>query len=376
MAAAQSRDDVRRIHGEATIALTHNHMMFREEFERMRAGGVTLAFAVVAMDGRMHAPTSRWLDSLKNDEGLLRDALVAIDYLEWLCAQPGSPVLIAREPSDVSRAKKEQKVALMLGCEGSRFLERRLSTLRTVARLGMRYVAPMWFYDCAVGTAQESDEGPAGLTPWGRELIAESNRLGLIIDITHFSEPSIVECCAISKTPVLVSHTGARALNPEAKQLLTDRAIKAVGASGGVLGMMFQSFIIKPGYDKAPLEALLRQFEYCASLVGPEHVAVGPDYQYLDPRVSGGNNPTGRSPGPFTYPDGVEDPSTLMVLTEALLGRGFSEKEVKLILGGNVMRLFEQARANAAPGPQGDYSHVGEHGRHGIGTVTEGLTPV
>lgn len=373
---AKQSSETQRIHKTSIIALTHNHMMFKEEFERMRLGGVTLAYSVVAIDGRMHAPRDKWLNSLKSDEGLLRDTLVAIDYLEWLAAQPTSPVLIAHEPDDVIKAKREGKVALMLGCEGTRFLEKRLSILRSVARLGMRYIAPMWFYNCDVGTAQESDEGPAGLTSWGRDLILECNRLGLMIDATHFSEPSILEACEISQTPLLVSHTGARALNPDAKQLLSDRALKAVGATGGVLGMMFMSFIIKPGYEKAPLESLLRQIDYCVSLLGPENVALGPDYQYLDPRVSGGNNPTGESPGPFTYPEGVEDPSALMTLTDALLKRGYKEEDVRLILGGNIMRLFKQVWERASKDAIGNYENVGEHGHHGVGSITDGLTPV
>jgi membrane dipeptidase len=364
---------VARVHNAAHVVLTHNHVMFEKDFDRMLAGGVCGAFVVLSVDGRMHAPQNVWLESLEHDTGLLASTLVGLDYVESLVQRPGSRVMIAREQGDIERAKHEGKVALVLGSEGVRFLEGRLEVLRAVYRLGFRYVAPMWFYDSAVGTAQDNN-GPEGLTPWGREVIAEANRLGLVLDVNHFSERSLLEALELSRHPVLVSHSGARALNPAARQLLSDQAIKAVAAHNGIIGIMFQSFILKPGYEQASIEELVRQFVYCAELVGPEHLACGPDYLANDPRLWGGNNPTGESPGPFTWARGVEDATGLPSLTEALLAHGFSDDDVRKMLGDNVVRLFNRVRADATEVPVGEYPDVGGDGE--IGLYTDGLTPV
>lgn len=365
-------DAARELHSRSIVALTHVHEIWPSHFRRMRRGGITAAFVVTSVDGRMYAPQELWLESLETDAGLLGSTLSTLDYIQWLAAKESERVTVALEIGDLDRAKQEDKIALVLGSEGSRFLEGKLEVLRAVYRLGVRYIAPMWFYDCAVGSAQDATDD-RGLTDWGQNLIAEVNRLGIVLDANHFSKRSLAEALEISTKPLLVSHTGALVLNPEARQLLSDDLLKKVAAAGGVIGLMFQSFIIKPGYEQAEIEDLVRQFTYCAELIGPEHIACGSDYLYNDPRLWGGNNPTGASPGPLSYPKGLEHPGKLPHLTEALLTAGFNELDVESMLGKNVARLFDDTRQGAPAVPTGDYDDVGDENR--AGTRTGGLTP-
>jgi membrane dipeptidase len=359
------------VHDRSLVVFAHCHELLPDDFARAARGGVTAKLLVTSVDGRMFAERKDWLASLETDAGFLGSTLVSLDYMHWLVSRPDSNVVIALEPSDIERAKRERQVAVILGSEGCKFLEGRLEVLRAIYRLGFRYLAPMWFFDCAVGTAQDNLSGES-LTEWGRKLIAEVNRLGMILDANHFSHRSLREALELSVHPLLVSHCGALKLNPEARQLLPDELLKEIADAGGVIGVMFQSSIIKPGYEQGTMDDLMRQFEVCAELVGTDHIACGPDYVYNDPRLWGGNNPIGPMPGPITWAEGIEDASRFPALTEALLDRGFSDEDVEKILGGNLLRLFRDVRKNAPASPTGDYDGVGRE----IGVLTGGLTPV
>lgn len=357
-----------RVHEASLVILAHCHELLEEDFERMRRGGVSAKLLVTTLDGRMFTDAAAWQKSLRTDHGFLRSTLVVFDYLLSLEERKTAPIVIAREPDDIQAAKRDGKVALVLGAEGNKFLQGRIEILRVLYRLGMRYVAPMWYYDSIVGATQENRTG-AGLTAFGRDLIRELNRLGMMIDGNHTSERSLRDILETSIHPIVVSHSGARALNPEQRQLLTDELIREVAAAGGVIGIMFQSLVVKPGYHPATIDELMRQFLHCAELVGTDHVACGPDYHLNDPRIWGGNNPTGPMPEPITWA-GAPDVSQFHKVTEALLGQGFTDDDVSKILGGNMLRLFTRVRRDrplsAAP--------LGMYERDEIGSVTEGLT--
>ena len=131
----------------------------------------------------------------------------------------------------------------------------------------------------------QSDTSGRGLTDFGRDLVSELNDLGVMIDVAHLSYASIAETVHTSRVPVLASHTGALALNHEQTVCLPDEIMQAVAEAGGVVGIHFMSQIVKPGRHRATFAELLAQFEYVAKLIGPQHVALSPDYSYLDPRM-------------------------------------------------------------------------------------------
>jgi microsomal dipeptidase-like Zn-dependent dipeptidase len=356
------------LHENSLVMLSHCHELLPEDIERMRAGGIAAKLLVATLDGRMFCEPEEWRRSLDAEHGFLSTTLVVLDYLNWLAERPGAEVLIAREPEDIEGARRTGKVALVVGSEGSKFLEGRVEVLRVLYRLGLRYFAPMWYYDSAIGTAQENRSGE-GLTAWGRSVVAEANRLGLLLDGNHMSDQSLRDTLETSARPILVSHSGARELNPEQLQLLPDDLMRDVAAAGGVIGIMFQSLVVKPGHSPATKDDLKRQFSYCVDLVGADHIACGPDYHLRDPRVWQGNNPTGPMPEPISWAV-APDASRFAAVTEMLLELGWSDVDVAKILGGNLLRLFADARRGAADPPIGDYADAGA----APGTITDGLT--
>jgi membrane dipeptidase len=355
----------RRLHRDNLIMICHDHDIFPEDFEAMRRGGVTAKQVHICLDPLMWADRENFLASETLKEGYIRRALVAMDYIYWQVEQSQGQIIVALEPEDILKAKEQGAIALLLGAEGPRLIENRLEVLRMLYRLGLRHLQLSWAWRTAVGASQRDKSG-RGLTDFGRDLIREMNRLGIIVDVSHLAYQSIYDALETSTTPVLNSHTGAAALSPEWHQMLPDDLIRAIAAQGGVIGIHFMSHVIRPGRHKATMAELMAQFEYVAGLVGADHIACGPDYLYLDLRCWENQNAA-----PFQYAEGVEDISRMMNVTRALVTRGFSDEDIRKMMGGNLLRLFETVRDAAAPGPW-PYTPYAE----GIGACTGGTTPL
>ncbi len=362
----EQEERARRLHEESLIVLAHDHCLFPQELEDARRGGVTAKIVHVCLDSRLWADKETFLASRTEEAGFARRALVAMDYLYWQVERRPDALAIARTPEDLPEAKRTGRLALILGSEGARLLEGRLELLRMFYRLGLRHVQLTWAWPTSVGTPQGDTSGK-GLGDYGRDLIREMNHLGVIVDVSHLSYASIYDALAVSRQPVLNSHSGAEALNPGNRQLMPDDLLKAIAAQGGVVAVHFMSQLVKPGRHKARMEELLRQFEYIASLVGADHLACGPDYLYPDPRIW-------QNQGidvPFSFAEGVETPGQMLNLTRGLVWLGFSDEEVKKVLGGNLFRLFQAAHSGADNTPREYHPH-----RDGIGTSTDGTTPL
>ena len=278
----------------------------------------------------------------------------------------GGLITLALEPDDIRRAKERNGIALLLGSEGARMLSERVEVLRMLYRLGLRHLQLSWALENSIGTPQTDTSGE-GLTEFGREVIAEMNRLGMIVDVSHLSYSSIAEALEVSETPILNSHTGALALNSLQPQLLPDELIRATAAQGGVLGIHFMSQMVKPGDEKARFDDLMRQFTYIAELVGPEHLACGPDYLPPDDSRIWEHQHS----RPFSFAEGVEDVDCMFNVTRGLVKHGFSDEEIRGILGGNLLRLFEAAHSARAQQPPARYDLPAE-----LGALTDGTTPL
>jgi membrane dipeptidase len=391
---ASEEERARRLHREATVFICHDHSLFPEDMEAMARGGVTAKQLMLSVDARTHADRDVFLASGRGrsyvretrrqdapvaadaeagpvrpltsyeSEGFLKAALIAMDYVYWQVEGSRGRVRIALEPEDVRAAKKDGGVALVLGSEGSRLIEDSLPVLRMLARAGLRHLQLSWAFETTVG-APQSDTSGRGLTEFGRELIRELNRIGVIVDVSHLAPQSQYDALVESRTPVLNSHTGASALNATQPQLLDDDLIRAFAAQGGVMAMHFLSQVVKPGREQARFGQLMDQFEYVAKLAGTDHVACGPDFLEMgDKRLWENQGIT----VPFKMTEGVEDISRLLNVTRGLVSRGFSDEDVKKMLGGNLLRVFERTRATRSteqpPYPRPD----------GYGVLTGGTT--
>jgi membrane dipeptidase len=190
------------------------------------------------------------------------------------------------------------------------------------------------------------EPGDAGLSLLGRRAIAEMNRLGILVDVSHTGIRSSREAIAASAAPCVASHSNAAAVHPSPRNL-PDEVIRAIAESGGVVGINgFPSFVA-PG-TRPSLDQYIDHIFHVAEVAGPEHVALGIDYwsgteqQYEQLLADGTWSRDTYGPPPWHYPAGIEDASTLVNLTERLLDRGYGEAEVRGVLGENWLRVYDE----------------------------------
>jgi membrane dipeptidase len=385
-----------RLHRESTVFVCHDHSIFPENVEAMARGGVTAKQLMLSVDARLHADRETFLESIRGrsyareakrhertvgvadeevgvralgpteSDGFLKSALVAMDYVYWQVERSRGKLRVALEPDDVRAAKKDGAIALVLGSEGSRLIEDRLEVLRMLYRLGMRHLQLSWALETTIG-APQSDKSGRGLADFGKDVVRELNRLGMMVDVSHLAPQAQYDALALSSTPVLNSHTGASALNPSQPQLLDEDLIKAFAAQGGVMAMHFHSQLVKPGRHQAKFDELMAQFEHVIKLAGADHVACGPDYLDLrDARLWENQG----IDTPFSMTEGVEDISKMPNVTRGLVSRGYSDDDIRKVMGGNLLRLFDKVHAargeasSSYPRPEG------------FGVATGGTSPL
>ena len=334
------------------------------DLPRMKEGGLTGAFFAIDGNDQMKGPA------------VVEDTLRQFDVLRSLAAEMPDKVMLCFTANDVRRAKAAGKVAMLIAIEGGHMVNDSLATLRAYAQLGARYmtlihfVSTSWAYSVpggalAPGPASQHD----GLTAFGKQVVREMNRLGLIVDISHASDKTFYDALETSRAPIFASHSSSRALANLARNM-TDDMIKALAAKGGIVQINFQASFLDDAYLEAqqklqPEVAALRQelevkypgrenagkrtnevrafqtarlpkvswtrivdhIDHVVKLVGADHVGLGSDFAGMP------------------MPEGMEDVSHLPRITEELLRRGYREADVKKILGGNTLRLFEQVEA-------------------------------
>ncbi|HZD32137.1 MAG TPA: membrane dipeptidase [Candidatus Angelobacter sp.] len=207
-------------------------------------------------------------------------------------------------------------VAALLGTEGAQPLEGRIENLDVLFNAGFRMMSPAHFTDTAVG-GSAAGAVKAGLTPLGREWVKQMESHGMLIDVSHASADTLRDVTAMATKPVIVSHTGVKGVCNNNRNL-TDDQLRAVAATGGVIGVGFWD-VASCGTDAA---AIARAIRYTVGVVGTEHVALGSDFD-----------------GAVTEPF---DSSGLALITEALLQQGMSEHDIRLVMGENVARVLSQ----------------------------------
>jgi len=290
---------------------------------------------------------------------------------------------MATSVADIRRAKKQGRVAALMGIEGGHAIENSLSVLREFHRLGVRYMTLTHnnTNDWADSCCDEARHN--GLSEFGREVVREMNRLGMLVDISHVSDKTMSDVLDISTAPVIASHSSARALNTHLRNI-PDELLRRIAKNGGVVMVnFFPLFIDQKALDankernerlKPQLDALAAQFkddpkrlseerdklfnanplpptqlsvlidhiDHIAKVAGVDHVGIGSDFD-----------------GVSSLPVGMEDIAKLPVLTYELLRRGYSEKDVRKILGENFLRAFTEAERvarNASRTVSGDGS--------------------
>jgi len=307
------------LHHRSLIAVMHDHRPIAEDVPRMLAGGVTCKCFQVSLDVDVEAGTEA---SAHIREGWLRRMAEGMEAALADIEATGS--ILVRAAADIERAKAEGKAAIMLGCEGSRWLEGSLAPLRLFHRLGLRELQLAWVYP--------NHAVPGGnLSDFGRQVIAECNRLGIIVDLTHLPDAAFFAAAEASEKPVIVSHGACAAVTTD----LSDRKLRALAATGGLLCAHFYTTYL--GDHPAP-EDVVKQVDHVAQTVGIDHIALGGDFFPTE----GAWRKLQEDQNTFNLEWAIPDLSEMPRITQALLDRGYSEEDVQNVLGLNFLRVCRE----------------------------------
>lgn len=248
---------------------------------------------------------------------------------------------------DIYRAKREGKLGVNFNFQGSNTLEGDINLVEPLRRLGVGHML-LAYNDSNLAAGGSHTPRDPGLSYFGRQLVKEMNRVGMVVDCTHTGIRSTLEICELSEAPVMFSHSSARALRDHERNI-TDEQIKACAATGGVIGVNGVAlFLSLDPYDTSAA-AMFPHIDHMVELVGYEHVGLGLDY------VPGNDKPLPvenvvpqytEKYGEGQYPPinrlAIAGPDVIAPLTEEMIKHGYSNQQIKAILGENFMRLFRQ----------------------------------
>jgi membrane dipeptidase len=294
-----------------------------DALREMRAGRVDAAFFSVVTDGPV---IRREVDGIRNFRDprpgeLYRSARGQAERVRAR-ARDGHLRLVLG-PDDVAEARRAGVPAALLAFEGGDALEGEPARVREFHALGLRSIQLVHYRINELGDIQTETPRHGGLTQAGHDIVAELNRLGMVVDGAHAAPETLRGILAASRSPIIVSHTGPAALRPTVKRHLSDELLLAVAARGGVIGVW------PLARQAGSLDQFLADVAYVRGLVGIDHVGIGTDMAGLSTFTA---IPTYLDFGP---------------VPAALLARGFSEADLRQVLGGNLMRVLEAAHGVA-----------------------------
>lgn len=307
-------------------------------FRGLLASGLTVMFDNM-MDGTaMVTGNTPWqFDDVVTDLGM-RQADVAHQ----------SDVVVIRTLDDVLAAQAAGKVGLVFGLEASTPIGNDLDKIDILYGLGIRQLGLVYSESNMLG-AGLTEPHDFGLTAFGRAAIRRMNQLGVAIDVAHASDLTGIQAAEASDAPIFITHAGARALW-DIPRLKSDDCLKAVAASGGVIGMSAAPHTtISHEHTRHSIDSVMDHFEYCANLVGIDHVGFGPDTLYGDhvglhttfAALLGKAATTTDTFERVPYVDGLENPTeSFHNIAAWLVHHGYSDEDIVKALGGNIMRTL------------------------------------
>ncbi|HXW93378.1 MAG TPA: dipeptidase [Terriglobales bacterium] len=371
----------RAIHSSALVIDTHADTPQRFLDENFDLGNTDPNdFGHVTLDraraGNLGAEFfSIWVEPETNQGHFAKRTLDLIDAVYQQAARHPDRMMMAFSVADIEQAHQQGKLAALMGIEGGHSIENDIRLLRDFYRLGVRYMTLTWsnsneWADSSGDMNDAKVRHHNGLTEFGKEVVLEMNRLGMMVDISHVADKTFWDAIAVTRAPLIASHSSARALS-NAPRNMTDDMLRAVAKNGGVVDVNFYSgFDDQSFWDAAqaqskekqaaihealeklkaeghtptyadedrlerqfmariprpPLKALIDQIDHMAKVAGVEHVGLGSDFD----GVSGAT------------PQGIDSAADLPRITQGLLERGYRAEDIHKILGGNVLRVFAE----------------------------------
>jgi len=345
---------------ESTDPKDHGHV----SLEKAKAGNLGAEFFSI------------WVEPQTNQGHFARHTLDLIDSVYEQAARHPDRMMMAFSADDIERAHKQKKLAALMGIEGGHSIENDIHVLRDFYRLGVRYMTLSWsntneWADSSGDINNPKIEHHNGLSDFGKQVVVEMNHLGMLVDISHVADKTFYDTIAVTKAPVIASHSSARALTNHPRNM-TDDMLRAVAKNGGVVQVNFYNAFIDEDYRKAaeaqtkdrdaaiktyddemkaagktvtyldndrierewaakiprpPFKSLIDHIDHIAKVAGADHVGLGSDFD----GVSGAT------------PQGIDSAVDLPKITQALLDRGYSADDIRKILGGNLLRVFREA---------------------------------
>jgi membrane dipeptidase len=252
----------------------------------------------------------------------LRTALEMIDIFYAECEKNADAIQPVTSHAEIIKTVKEGKVAAFLSIEGADVIEGRLGMLRVFHRLGVRMVGIVHSLRNLLADGVADARTGGGLSELGVQVVEELDRLGIIVDVSHLSDAGFWDLMDIAKGPVIASHSNSRAVCDHPRNM-TDEMIQALADRDGVIGMNFAPAFVHPTHPTG--ETVVDHIDHIVSLVGPSHVGLGSDFDGIP-----------------SAPVGLEDVTRMPNITAELVRRGYTEEDVRKILGGNHLRLIKQ----------------------------------
>ncbi|MGA8075395.1 MAG: dipeptidase [Candidatus Acidiferrales bacterium] len=332
------------------------------DIPRMRDGNLGAIFFSIWMSGTVTGPEA------------VKRSLDQIDTVREMVRTHSKDLALCTTAAEIRRAHSEGKIAVLMGVEGGHMIASDLSVLRSYAALGVRYMTLTHYVNDE--WADSSTDKPAhnGLTDFGKDVVREMNRQGMIVDVSHVADKTFYDALAVSQAPMIASHSSCRALCDHPRNM-TDEMIKALASKGGVIqinyhiGFLSQEYrdatkanpdldkqmqaeidkrcgkdedcqlregdnLVREAVNAGKLprvgwEKIIDHIDHAVKLAGADHVGLGSDFD-------GAN-----------MPFGMESAADLPKITDALLKKGYSEADIRKILGENTLRVMEQVESTA-----------------------------
>ncbi len=364
----------RRLHFSSIVLDTHDdttQRFFTRDFDlgkrnptghidipRMREGGLNAIFFSIWIDGRTLGPPA------------IQQALDQIDAVRQNVQTYSKDLALAQTAAEVRRAHDQGKIAVLMGIEGGHMLGNDLRMVRIYRSLGVRYMTLSHFYNDEWADSSTDKPLHNGLTDYGKDIVREMNRQGMLVDISHVSDKTFYDALAVSKAPLIASHSSCRALCDHPRNM-TDDMIKALAAKGGVIQINYEKSFLDQAYKDArdkqsggvvqvfdqikkacgndqnclgermaqeekqataegklphvSWTRIIDHIDHAVKLVGADHVGLGSDFDGA------------------SMPDGMDDVTHLPQITDALLKKNYSERDIRKILGENTLRVLAAA---------------------------------
>ena len=335
--------------------MADEHRYYETDIPRLRRGRVGAVFFGIYVQPQDFAP-HLWLPRVMD----------WIDAVYEEARRNPRDLEMARTADDILRARRNGKIAALMGLEGGHLIANDLAMLRTYHRLGVRYMTLTHFQNNEWADSSTDKPAHGGLSAFGREVVREMNRLGMMVDISHVSDKTFYDVLEVSRAPVMASHSSLRALC-DIPRNMSDDMVKALARKGGVVFINFNAAYLAPKaaevfgpmraardreiaemmaanrdnprrwemkraiqeryrarLPKVPIETVLRHIDHAAKLAGADHVGLGSDFD----GISG------------MAPAGLEDVSKYPSLVKGLIALGYSDQDIRKIMGENLLRLM------------------------------------